>query len=147
MRSGDPVAAPSPATTASNGTPHHSAAAAAASAFGTWCAPCSASRTSRAPGRRQPETRPEVGVEHDVLGTHVGVALHRVAQHGHGLTEAMRATRASSKFRTATPEGGRAATSSLLARATPSRSPKYSTCAMATLVTMPTSGRATRASA
>ena len=58
----------------------------------------------------------------------------------------MRATRGSSKFKTATPDGGSAVTSSLFARATPSRSPKYSTWAMATLVTMPTSGRATRAS-
>ena len=55
----------------------------------------------------------------------------------------MCATRGSSKFSTATPEGGSAVTSSLLARATPSRSPKYSTWAMATLVTMPTSGRPT----
>ena len=53
----------------------------------------------------------------------------------------MRATNGSSAFKTATPVGGSAVTSSLFARATPSRSPKYSTCAMATLVTMPTSGR------
>ena len=57
----------------------------------------------------------------------------------------MAATRGSSRLRTATPVAGSDATSSLFARATPSRSPKNSTCAMATLVTMPTSGRATRA--
>ena len=81
-----------------------------------------------------------------VVGPHLGVALHRVAQHrrraagGHARPHAGR--RNSGRRR---PTGGSAPTSSLLARATPSRSPKYSTCAMATLVTMPTSGRATRA--
>ncbi len=58
----------------------------------------------------------------------------------------MARTRWSSKFNTARPVGGSALTSSPLARATPSRSPKNSTWAAATLVTTPTSGRATRAS-
>ena len=101
---------------------------------------------ARAPRRRQPEARPQLLVERDALGAHLGARPPpRNPSTGHGLNAAMRATRGSSKFKTATPEGGSAATSSLLARATPSRSPKYSTCAMATLVTIPTSGRATSA--
>ena len=69
MRSGEPVTSASACTTMSKGTPHHSAAAAAASAFGTCCTPCRASRTSPVPHgvarrnsgggrRRAPRPRP-----------------------------------------------------------------------------------------
>ena len=82
-----------------------------------------------------------------LLGPHLGVGA------GHGVAQ----YRAGARRRHSRPPGGRrrsgrrrrsagsALTSSLFARATPSRSPKYSTCAMATLVTIPTSGRATSA--
>ncbi len=75
MRSGDPVAVASAVTTLSNGTPLHSAAAAAASALGTCCIPCSASRTSPAPhGVDNWNRGRSSSSRHDALGAHVGVA-------------------------------------------------------------------------
>ena len=138
------MAEPSAATTPSNGAPHHNAEAAAASAFGTCWMPCSASRTSPVPhgvdmwnhGRRS-SSRTMRSARTSASASTAYLTI------GHGLTAAIRATKGSSKFSTASPFGGNAVTSSLFARATPSRSPKYSTCAMATLVTMPTSGRPT----
>ena len=85
MRNGEPVTPASAATTSSKGTPHHSAAPAAASAFGTCCTPCRASRTSAgAPRRGEAEPRAELAVEHHVPGAHLGVAVHRVPEHRAG---------------------------------------------------------------
>ena len=138
----------SAATTSSKGTPHHSAAAAAASALRDLLHPVQGQpHLPGAPRRGEAEPRAELAVEHDVLGAHLGVAVHRVAEHRAGA--ARRHVGDPRVVEVQDGDAGRrqgAATSSLFARATPSRSPKYSTWAMATLVTMPTSGRATRAS-
>ena len=134
MRNGEPVTAGQRRHhRRRTATPHHRAAAAAASALGTCWTPCRASATSPLPQgvtRRKPGS--QLGVEHHVLGPHLGRRRRRRSPApGTGCAVAMRATRGSSKLRTATPDAGSAATSSHLARATPSRSPKYSTWAMA----------------
>ena len=125
MRQGEPGLSASAAATASMGTPHHSAAVAAASALATWCAPCNASRTSVCPhgdDRRNRARRSSSSVTSSARTS--ASAPTPYPSTGHALSDAMARTRGSSKFRTARPDAGRAATSSPLARATPSRSPR-----------------------
>ncbi len=121
---------------------------AAASALGICCAPCSASRTSARPHgdtRRKRGRRSRSSVTCSARTS--ASALVPYLSTGGALSDASsrgRARRRRSRPRGPTPAARRRALP--WRAATPSRSPKYSTCAIATLVTTPTSGRATRAS-
>ena len=94
-----------------------------------------------APRRVVPEPRPRLVVQTHLADPHRGGGRRSERDHGRRRSAvAIAATRGSSALSTAVPAGGRARTSSALARATPSIPPTRSVCDGATFVTTPMVG-------